>query len=252
MPRTLAALLVALACTSAHAGETITLVADAYCPFNCAPRSKTPGYMVEVAKRVLGAHGITVKYEVMDWEAAIAATRAGRFAGVIAAVKEEVPDLVFPATELGRTRYGFYVRKGDPWRFKGKASLAGKRIGVVAGYAYFPELDAFLAANPRAAVRAGGAEPLLANVRALLDGRLDVVVEDEVVMQYRLASLRYDTVLEQAGAESSPPGDVFVAFSPANPRSREYARLLSEGVQAMRASGELAAILARYGVSDWR
>jgi polar amino acid transport system substrate-binding protein len=43
-----------------------------------------------------------------------------------------------------------------------------------------------------------------------------------------------------------------VAFAPGVARSRDYARILDEGIAAMRASGELAKLLQRYGLKDWR
>jgi polar amino acid transport system substrate-binding protein len=47
------------------------------------------------------------------------------------------------------------------------------------------------------------------------------------------------------------PNPLYIAFSPSDPRSPAYAALLSEGVVRLRASGRLAAILARYGLADW-
>jgi polar amino acid transport system substrate-binding protein len=54
-----------------------------------------------------------------------------------------------------------------------------------------------------------------------------------------------------AGAVASAD-PLYVAFSPKSPMSREHARVLDEGIAAMRASGELAALLKRYGLQDWR
>jgi polar amino acid transport system substrate-binding protein len=45
---------------------------------------------------------------------------------------------------------------------------------------------------------------------------------------------------------------VYIAFSPGNPKSQEYAQILSKGIQQLRASGELATILKKYGMSDWK
>jgi polar amino acid transport system substrate-binding protein len=43
-----------------------------------------------------------------------------------------------------------------------------------------------------------------------------------------------------------------MAFSPKNPKSKEYAKLLSAGIEQMRLSGELSKILAKYQLTDWR
>jgi hypothetical protein len=45
---------------------------------------------------------------------------------------------------------------------------------------------------------------------------------------------------------------VFIAFSSANPRSREWGALLDRGIAELRVSGRLGEILAAYGIEDWR
>ena len=45
--------------------------------------------------------------------------------------------------------------------------------------------------------------------------------------------------------------DVYIAFSPANKKSAEYAAILDRGVERLRASGELDEIMAHYGLEDW-
>lgn len=53
-------------------------------------------------------------------------------------------------------------------------------------------------------------------------------------------------------AGSVGPTENFIAFSPVNPKSREYAAILDRGMAEMRASGRLRQILQRYGVKDWK
>jgi polar amino acid transport system substrate-binding protein len=48
------------------------------------------------------------------------------------------------------------------------------------------------------------------------------------------------------------PSKIYIAFSPANHKSKEYARILSEGIVSLRASGELKEILGKYGLDDWK
>jgi len=45
---------------------------------------------------------------------------------------------------------------------------------------------------------------------------------------------------------------VYITFTPRNPGSREYARLIREGIKLMRTTGELNRILARHHLKDWR
>lgn len=58
------ALLLAVVLQCARA-ETITIVADPWCPYNCEPGSDEPGFMVEIARRVFAEAGIEVRYETV-------------------------------------------------------------------------------------------------------------------------------------------------------------------------------------------
>jgi hypothetical protein len=42
---------------------------------------------------------------------------------------------------------------------------------------------------------------------------------------------------------------VYVVFSPANQKSQEYTKILSEGIKALR---DFQQILAKYGLQDWK
>ena len=53
-------------------------------------------------------------------------------------------------------------------------------------------------------------------------------------------------------ADRGMPVAVYIAFSPADPNAKADAALLTAGIVDMRASGRLAAILARYDVRDWK
>ena len=82
-------------------------------------------------------------------------------------------------------------------------------------------------------------------------GRIDVVVEAEPVFRYEAAELGVSDQARYAG-EAAPPEAVYIAFSPAIDNAGEYAQVLSEGMETLRASGELQRIMERYGLTDWR
>ena len=65
-------------------------------------------------------------------------------------------------------------------------------------------------------------------------------------MQYFLDKTRQSDAVAKAGTLENT--EVFVAFGPREPHAEEHARMLSEGMRKMRESGELARILARYGL----
>ena len=118
--------------------EEITIVADEWCPFNCEPNSKAPGFMIEIATEIFSKAGHSVNYSTMDWDEALTAVRKGEFKAIVGAANEDAPD------------------------------------------------------------------------------------------------------------------SIFVAFSPADAKSKDYAQILGQGMDELRRSGKLKAILSKYGMEDWQ
>jgi polar amino acid transport system substrate-binding protein len=249
-----AAVALALLLPAAHAdAETITLVADEWCPYNCEPGSDKPGFMIEIAQKVLGEAGHTVEYSNMPWSRAIEESRRGKFGGIVGAARDDAPDFVFPGAPLGISGSVFAVKKGDAWKYAGVDSLSGVSVGVIQDYSYAEDFDAYAEANAKDSKRiqvATGETALSTNIRKLEAGRIGALLEDKAVLEYQLSQEGKMGIFDYAGGLEE--AEVFIAFSPAHAASKDYAKLLGEGVTKLRASGELAAILARYGLKVWQ
>jgi polar amino acid transport system substrate-binding protein len=231
--------------------DTISLRADEWYPFNGQPGGERPGFMIEIAREVLGKAGHSIDYALMPWERALDSVRKGEHDCVVGASPGDAPDFVFPEEPMGMDASVFFVKKGNPWRYSGVESLPSIRLGVIAGYAYGDVLDAYIERGGAAVQPVSGAAALEQNLRKLQAGRLDAVVESAAVLAGKAHELGLDGAFEPAGSPDEPE-PVYVACSPAKPAAREYARLLTEGMRALRASGALATILSRYGVADWK
>ena len=237
---------------SAHADE-ITIRADIWYPHNGDPKSDSPGYMIDIAKEVFTAKGMTINYDAMPWERALAQTREGKVNCVVGAASSDAPDFIFPTESQGHNQNYFYVKKGHPWRYTALASLETIKLGVIDGYSYDDAIDKYIQDNKNTAriQSIGGATPLEQNVKKLLAGRIDALVESGPVLQSKLAQMRLEDQVETAGVAGAP-AELFIACSPRQPKSAELTRSLSEGMIQLRSSGKLQAILAKYGLKDWK
>jgi polar amino acid transport system substrate-binding protein len=247
----LAALLAWSAPTPGHA-DTITLRADEWCPYNCAPASERPGYAVEVVREVFAQAGHRIDYGLLSWTRSIEDARDGRYDGIIGAIPADAPDFVFPRESIGASGEGYAVRRGTAFRFEGPESFTGKMLGAVSGYAFAGPIGAYVEAHKddRSRIQlTSGDDALAQNLRKLVAGRLDIVVDDANVLAHAVAAgLGERVVIADRGA----PAEIYVAFSPACPKADAYAAVLSEGTARLRASGRLAEILAHYDMKDWR
>ena len=227
---------------SAYAAQ-ITLVADTWCPYNCEPDSELPGFMIEAATLILGAAGHEVKYTLLnDWEQAVADVIAGKYVGIVGADPTDDQGFIFPEEDMGVSQNRIYVRKGDPWRYSGPASLEGTKVVVLNGYTYGDDVDEWLSAH------ALYVDTLEQAVEALLSSKADILFENEYVMSMFTLLNSIQDSFEVAGMMESGP--VFVAFSAAIPESKEYADLLTKGLKAMKADGSWKALLEKYGVEE--
>ena len=127
-------------------------------------------------------------------------------------------------------------------------------LGTISGYDY-GDLNPYIASQLRAGSgkveEMHGNDALQANLRKLMDHRLDVLVEDQLVVEYAARKLGVDKRLKPAGTVD-PRNKAGIAFSAKDPNAEEYARILSTGILELRRSGALKPILRRYAVPDWQ
>ncbi len=233
--------------------ETITLVADDWCPYNCEPDSDSPGYIVEVAREIFIKAGYGFEYKNISWARALEEVRKGTYHGAIATAPKEMPDGVFSEEELGFYSNIFIVRKSDSWRFKNIDSLRQVKLGVIKNYDYGKALNAYIQKykNTMSVQVLSGSNAVEQNLKKLLHNKIDVYLEDRYVAFYTAKKLGMLNKVTAGGREDRPR-IMYIGFSPANSESITYARLISEGIKKMRKNGQLAEILYKYGVSDWK
>lgn len=241
--------LVAAVAAGAAQAETLSFLADDYCPNTCADPDR-PGYMIEIARAVLEPQGYEVTYKLMGWARAIEETRTGRYAAVVGGSAEEFAGLVWSGP-VGLWRVAGATRRGQSFDPE-SSSLDGLVLGAIKGYHYNDRIDEHIArygSDPHRVQFASGDDALLQNLRRLVGGRLDVVVDDPNVLRFVLSSAGMADAVELTPAVTAIP--LGIGFSPALPQAGELARLLDEGITRLRREGRLAAILARYRVEDW-
>ena len=229
----------------------ITLRADEWCPYNCDPSSDRPGYMIEIATEIFEAAGHSVDYRILNWSRSLEETRRGRYSAVVGAIPEEVPDFVLSGV-LGLSTDGLAVRAGTAIDLSRPNPFNGLILAAISDYGYGEPPAAYISANaddPLKVQIIAGDDALERNLRKLMAGRVDIVVDDMYVLAQLLAERGIQQDVDIIVANQ--PNPVFIAFSPADPRAGEFAEILAEGTQRLRTSGRLDEILARYGLSDW-
>lgn len=241
-------------------GDILTLVSPDWCPLVCESGrpgilEKDPGAVVEIVRAIFEEKGYRVLYSTPPWSRAIFATRKGSYTGILAAMKNDAPDFIYPEEEVGVNRMCFYVKATNPWRYQGVKSLRSVVLGVIQDYAYDNgEVDEYIKKSrtaPNSQVQIVASKTgLEQNFNNLKLDRITVILDECRVVDWYLKNKNLTDMYQQAGCLEEVK--MYVAFSPALEQSPRYAALFSKGIRALRRSGRLQAILAKYGLKDWK
>ncbi|WP_077530081.1 substrate-binding periplasmic protein [Vreelandella utahensis] len=225
----------------------ITLVADVWCPFNCAPDAESPGILVEIARQALLLEGYRVDYQSMPWRRAIRGVRNGNFHGIIGAGPAETPDFHFPDQPLAMAHHSLFTLPGSNWTYMALDSLASIRLGVIQEYSYGGLYDDYIQPNETNDERLmvlSGNEVLPRLIQLLEMGRIDALAAEEKVLEYHYRQQGRINPLRNAGLAYQE--ELYIAFSPAKPDGGELADALSRGMAKLREQGMVADILNDY------
>ena len=239
------------------AEERIFVTGSDWCPYICTrpdnPQalSENPGYLIELLKLSLDID--EVRYESPSWKRAILGARSGEYDAIIGIYASEAPDLIYSKNAVGISRMCFYVKQNNPWTYQGVESLNEITLGVINGYNYDEGVvDVYIKENKKngRVESIPGNIGLTQNLRKLLLDRVSAIIDDQQVVEYTNNLQQAPLSLKNAGCLEGI--DAHIGFSPANPRSKEYAKKLAQTVEKARQTGKLKALLEKYGISDWK
>ncbi|UTH72995.1 ABC transporter substrate-binding protein [Chromobacterium sp. IIBBL 290-4] len=212
------------------------------------PSQRIVGFSVDVISEILNKHQIPFHIELPPWKRCLASIDAGEtYVMALSASKnpQREKQFLYSNPYYQTHYYVFYSKEKFP---KGltldtQANLNRYRLGGIKGYAY-SSLD-FVDRDKM--IRAANYPEL---VKMLKAKRLDVFAEDYEVLA-GIASLgSLDVIGDKEIGRTPMPGissnPFHMIFSRKNPRGQELQTLVNSELEAMRRSGELDRLLAKY------
>lgn len=228
--------------------DTITLGADLWCPYNCDPKSDKPGFLVEIAQEAFKLTDDKLDYRVMEWTQALDDARDGKIDGVIAVTKEEAPGFIFPQFAPASATDSFWTSKKSNWKFNGIDSLKDRLLIIFKGYSYEEPLKTYIAENINNPERIKVLESKTGRdetVNILLSNDKAVLIEESAAMEYFVTSIGKRDQFNEFYS-GLPPVNIYIAFSPKNPKSEQYAKILSHELLKMINSGAYQKLVQKY------
>lgn len=246
--RCLSVIMLAVFAINLHA-QTISIRADYWYPMNGDPTSEKPGYMIELAKAIFEPQGITVDYQLKPWSRSIQETRIGKSDCVVGAYKVSVPDFIFPKQHWGLDQTLFYTLANDDWRYLGDVRALDKRkMGVISDYSYGKKLDEiFIKINAQSAK---GDNALETNIKKILTGRIDTMIESHYVMANKLMEMQLSDKIISAG-DTQQGAPMYLACTPNTTRTQKFITLVNQAMPKLKVSGQLQKILSTYNIESW-
>ena len=228
--------------------DKIVIVGDEWCPYNCEDH-ENPGFLIVLAQTIFERNGHSIEYTLVPWKRAKRGIIEGSYDGIVGMAKNEKTEklYVFPELEIAESQFCFYAAKDSQWKYTGIPSLENERLGVIDGYGYDAEgtpIENYLKNNIKTTrvLAVSGEEPLRQIIGMILLDRLSVVIEDYRVMNYTLNQMGYQSRLKKVGCLENVD-KVHIAFSVKNPRSDQYAKILSDGIKELKKTGEYEGII---------
>lgn len=248
LPRALRLLLPLLASAMVAAGPLRLVSPDYWCPFSCPASQPQQGFTIDILRAALETQGYDISFRNMNYARALVAVRQGQFDAIPAVYRNEAPDFVFSRQAIARNRYCVYTAPESRWSYRQPADLAGKRIGLIKGYDYGARLNAWLDRTESTVDLHTGDQIVPRMMSKVAMKRLDALVEDESVVDWLLHQ-RNGPPLRKAGCEAASWS--YLAISPRYPQADKLAHDFDSGLRLLRSNGQLANIMANYGLKGW-
>ena len=235
------------------APKIISVGADPWCPYNCAPNNEHQGLMVDIAREALAISGYQLKYEIINWARAKKLVRAGKLDGIIGMSRTEKSDQLyhFSNTPLGHSQICLYRNADEEWLYQSTASLKKRTFGWINDYGFSSApLDKWVKDHKKTnqVVNVAGKDAHHRLFKLMKLKRINTFAEDRNVIAFELKKSGLENTIKIAGCLKSVD-KVHLAFTLKSDQKQAWVKALDSGVDQLYKNGQLDKILSFYGLS---
>ncbi|WP_019615061.1 transporter substrate-binding domain-containing protein [Psychromonas ossibalaenae] len=226
-------------------GSSVTAAQDPWPPFVMKGAVNNQGISIDIVTAAFASQGYQVNFKIMPWSRALNEVKEGRVDILPATwfTQERTNYLTYSDSYLENS-LKFIKKADDSFEFDGMSSLDGKKIGIVRGYGYG---DAFLNADNFSRPEAND---LIANLKKLKAGRIDLTLEDELVAKSSITAKGLNVADFSFTSSALSVNPLHVTSGKANPRAAELTDAFNKGLATIKSNGKFNEILDRYGIKQ--
>lgn len=232
----------------AHADDRFRLCVDEWPPYEQKRECKIEGLCVATVRAVLDRMGVTSRKMVSaSWERCLQNIERGDDHAALSAVKtkDRMKYAFYPQEPLTISRWVFFIRKDhiDTLHFRTLDDLEGRRIGIVKGFHYPPDLLAYAKNHAKLEY----ARDSVKNFQKLQDNRLDFVFEAFFPGVHMVEKLNASEEIIPLTDTILTTEKLYVIFSKesVNP---EFVRRFSEELKRYKETEEYKAMVHSYNL----
>lgn len=220
--------------------------ADDWCPYNCHPRSVNRGHLIELLDGWAAKEKLSVDYQLVPWSRALLDTRAG-YNEVIVGVSTADAEGMNMSIPLAEDKTCFFTA-GSKWTYRKPSDLNKlKSLGMAQDYIWPNLVIEWVNENPFKVQKATGERPLEANIKKLVGGRVEALIENSDVVKYYRRLDPESEVVKESGCLK--PFTIHIAFTKRNKNSQHWKKSFDRYVLELKKNGELDRIVQKYGVN---
>lgn len=229
---------------TANAHDTVRLTNGEWPPY-FSENLEGGGLGSQIVREAFELAGVTVEYGFFPWKRAYVLAETGEWHGsVLYGWSEEREKIFHYSDAVFEAREVFFHRKERKFDWETMSDLANMRVGANVGYFYGPE---FHGAADEGLFDLDMTVAAKANFGKLINGRIDLYVDDEIVGLYEL---RNNFPSEEVAEITTHPTPVWVTplyllLSRKDPANVERTRLFNLGLRRLRQNGRFYELLAR-------
>lgn len=232
--------------------RVIVVTGDGYCPLSCDPASGHNGLGYDLAKALFAPLGWDVRYEFLPWQRGLKYFTEGRVDLLPGVPKDDSSELIgaqFATQPVMAPRMCFYTRADATWTYENTDSLLQGRLGVIAGYYYWPELRDYLKAHEQdGKVDTMTSDKAMAlSILRLARKRVDYFAELRPAVEYQLLQQGLRGEIREASCLHSYP--LYMAFRPGFSAAAELNRHWDAQLLPFLHSPEGKQMLSAYGLT---
>lgn len=235
--------------------QPFTVVADPWCPFNCADDAEDPGIMIELASIALAGSDFYIDYSNINWARAANLVIEGDRDGIVGMGKSvnTMNKFHFHRIPLAFSQVCFYRKTTSDWAFKGLESLKEQRIGRINKVKYGDvPIDNWLDSpegQMHTTVVSGEGNLLERLILMLATNRITTFGEVRTNVDYTLKSFEHPVAIDIAGCLPNID-DLYIATTLNDPVSDAFSDALDNGLrELLKQPEQLQLIFDQYNMS---